>query len=489
MDDDKKIIMRYRALEARLALIEGRNCDSSDYLISVFCGTAAGLIDSLFVGKPNLSGSDNSIIGREIDKLTEQMVERFADINISHDSKVYDSIAAALKKERLSKSEFNRRLKEELIKHGIPENFAREKGYSGFRGEGSKLVYLENKFRVSYDQTNRSKLKENIPFKLSPNDHHIKSVAHWPDIIGLLAAIADQFTGKTTFISDGKIYRVTPDQNIPTLRGKTVPQKIFFGFVNWFGHLMSDLCGSHSAKGRGDGIPIPFFGVFMACDFGSFSYGTSDTQNGLTLSELAVRVYQQGYDARFGAALALPVLIQDLMIRFIWTLKAHFVRGRPWSRSIPTEDHKDLRMMLLVGDGALCLVDGIDAFARSGPDLMEFILHLNIAAWLRLAQMALREICVRYGFTYADMKVQYEYLGHQMSLITSRLENVDYGLYDRKITALDDISALLDCGDMDGAAQTIEDHLSDAGIASDVRDRDDFRSKLTEVGFSFKIGR
>lgn len=489
MDDDKKIIMRYRALEARLAFVEGRGCDRSDYLISVFCGAAAGLIDSLFVGKPNLNGSDDSVIGGEIDKLTEQMVERFADINIARDNKIYDGIAAALKKEGLSKSQFNRRLKEELAKRGIPENFARGKGYSGFRGQGSKLVYLENRFRVGYDQTNRSKLKEDIPFKLSPNDHHIKSVAHWPDIIGLLAAIADQFTGKTTFISDGKIYRVTPDQNIPTLRGKTVPQKIFFGFVNWFGHLMSDLCGSHSAKGRGDGIPIPFFGVFMACDFGSFSYGTSDTQNGLTLSELAVRVYQQGYDARFGAALALPVLIQDLMIRFIWALKAHFVRGCPWSRSIPTEDHKDLRMMLLVGDGTLCLVDGIDAFARSGPDLMEFILHLNIAAWLRLAQMALREICVRYGFTYADMKVEYEYLDHQLALITSRLENVDYGLYDRKITALDDISALLDCGDMDGAAQTIEDHLSDAGIASDVRDRDDFRSKLTEGGFSFKIGR
>ena len=489
MADDKEIIMRYRALEAQLALIEGRNCDSSDYLISVFCGAAAGLIDSLFVGKPNLNGSDDSVIGGEIDKLTEQMVERFADINIARDNKIYDAIAAALKKEGLSKSEFRRRLKEELIKHGIPENFARKKGYAGFHGEGSKLVYLENKFRVSYDQTNSSKLKEDIPFKLSPNDHHIRSVAHWPDIIGLLAAIADQFTGKTTFISNGRIYRVTPNQNIPTLRGKTVPQKIFFGFVNWFGHLMSDLCGSHSSKGRGDGIPIPFFGIFMACDFGSFSYGTSDTQKGLTLSELAVRVYLQGYDARFGAALALPVLIQDLMIRFIWALKAHFVRGCPWSRSIPTEDHKDLRMMLLVGDGALCLVDGIDAFARSGPDLMEFILHLNIAAWLRLAQMALREICVRYGFTYADMKVEYEYLDHQLALITSRLENVDYGLYDRKITALDDISALLDRGDMDGAAQAIEDHLSDAGIASDVRDRDDFRSKLTEGGFSFKIGR
>ena len=145
--------------------------------------------------------------------------------------------------------------------------------------------------------------------------------------------------------------------------------------------------------------------------------------------------------------------------------------------------------MLLTGNGALCLIDGIDAFARSGLDLIEFILHLNIIAWFRLARMALREICVRYDFTYADMQVQYEYLGHQMSLITSRLEGIDYGLYERKISALDDITAMFDCGDMDAAARALGDHLADAGIPSDVKNTDDFKTKLASDGFSFKIGR
>lgn len=138
----------------------------------------AGAVDSFFVGKPNIrDNTDNSLLGREIDKLSEQVVEKFADLNITRDNKTYDRITEALAKENLPKREFNRRLKEELQKHGVPENFSREKGYEGLRGNGSKLVYLENKFRVSYDQSNNSKLAEDIDFSLSPNNHHIKSIA------------------------------------------------------------------------------------------------------------------------------------------------------------------------------------------------------------------------------------------------------------------------------------------------------------------------
>lgn len=485
----KDIELRYQALEARLALVEGRDCDEADYLIAVFCGVMAGAVDAFFVGKPNIGeNTEDSILGKEIDRLSEIAVERFADINIEKDNKTYDLIKEELLKENLSKRELNQRLKEELEKRGIPANFSRKKGYEGLKGQNSKLVYLENKYRVSYDQPTKSKIKEDISFVLSPNNHHIKSIAHWPDLLGLLVAIFDQFTGKTTFISEGKIYRVTPDQNLPILRGSTFIEKIFYGFVNWFGHLISDFCGSHSSKGRGDGIPIPFFGVFTACDFGNFSYGETDTQNGLTLSQLAVKVFENGYDARFAVTMAIPVLLQDLMIRFIWSLKARFVHKKPWAECIPSTKHKDLRMMLLVGNASLCVVDGADALIRSKGNLMEFILHMNIIAWFQLAKNSLKEICIRFDFTYADLKTQYEFLNYQMDIYIQKLKAVDYDLYNQKLQDLSYVSEYMAYNEWDVAAEALDEHVKKHRIKTIVRDKEDFANKLTSPGFKFTIG-
>ena len=485
----KDIEMRYQALEARIALVEGRECDETDYLIAVFCGVMAGAVDAFFVGKPNIGeNTENSVLGKAVDNLSEKFVEKFADINIAKDNKAYDLIREDLLKKNLPKSEYNLRLKEELEKRGIPANFSRDKGYQGFRGNGSKLVYLENKYRVSYDQSNKSKLKGDIPFSLSPDNHHLKSIAHWPDLIGLMVSIFDQFTGKTTFISDGAIYRETPDQNLPFLRGSSFTQKIFFGFVNWFGHLISDFCGSHSSRGRGDGIPIPFFGVFTACDFGSFSYGESDTQSGLSLSQLAVKVYENGYDARFALTMAIPVILQDLMIRFIWALKAHFVHGKPWEECIPSDKHKDLRMMLLVGNASLCMVDGTDALLRSKGNLLEFILRLNIVAWFKLAKNSLKEICIRFDFTYADLKVQYEYLNYRLDIYNQKLESVDYAMYTQKMQDLSYISEYMEHEDWDMAADSLDEYVKKHHIKTMVKNKEDFKKKLTTKGFTFRIG-
>lgn len=410
-------------------------CDSNDYLIAVFCGMVAGVVDSFFVGTPT-----DSVLGSKVDKIAESGVEKCADALISKDAQIYEKLKKQLESENLGKRELNQRLKEELIKHGIPENFAGKDGYVGFRGNNSKLVYLENKFRVSYDQSNSSKIKEDISFTLTPNNHHLKSIAHWPDLIGLLFAILDQFTGETTFISEGQIYRVTPKQNsLPVLRGETFAQKLFFGFVNWLGHLLSDFCGSHSSQGRGDGIPIPFFGVFMECDFGQFLCG----EDSLTLADLAKEVYENGYDARFGATMAIPVLLQDLMIRFIWAIKAHFVRKMPWKECIPTNSHSSLRIMLIVGNATLCFVDGADAAIRSGGHIVDFFLHLNLIAWYKLVMMILKELLIRYDFTYEDIKLQFQRTNEALDAYLLRLRSIDYAIYEAEIADLSDIRTVL----------------------------------------------
>ena len=79
---------------------------------------------------------------------------------------------------------------------------------------------------------------------------------------------------------------------------------------------MSDVAGSSGAVGRGSGIGIPFYELFQACDWGSFQVG----QDRNTLAVVATKVFQEGYDARFGLAMALPVLLCDLSIKLIWAL-------------------------------------------------------------------------------------------------------------------------------------------------------------------------
>ena len=61
------------------------------------------------------------------------------------------------------------------------------------------------------------------------------------------------------------------------------------------------------------GVPIPFMNMFQLCDFGSFYIGDDKTN----LANVMVRVYEEGYDLRHGGAMAVPVVLEELMIRII----------------------------------------------------------------------------------------------------------------------------------------------------------------------------
>lgn len=112
------------------------------------------------------------------------------------------------------------------------------------------------------------------------------------------------------------------------------------------------------------------------------------------------RVFQEGYDFRFSVATAIPVIMQDLMIRVFWAIRQHYFEGKPWGDCIPNSKHADLRIMLIVGCATLCLVDGTDAAIRgamAGGNILVFILHLNYVAWFRLVMLVLKELIIRYG--------------------------------------------------------------------------------------------
>ena len=164
---------------------------------------------------------------------------------------------------------------------------------------------------------------------------------------------------------------------------------------------MSDAAGSSGGRGnsgRGSGVPIPFFEVFLLFDFGSFQVG-KDRQ---TFAEVMTRVFQDGYDLRFGAAMAIPVVLNELFLRAFWAIKRHFYHELEWKKCIPSLKYKSLNKMLLIGNAGLCLVDTIDAGIRSGGNIVTFILRLNIVAWGRLIYLIFKYL------TLSRAKIEYE---------------------------------------------------------------------------------
>ena len=352
-------------------------CDKYDYMIAASCGALAGLVDVLFVGGFDGKGiggnNSNSLLGKAADNTADNLVIKVAGVYWNIDSK----------KGKPKKK---------------PENLVQS------------ISYLERTFKIGYDARYAKDLrvKTDVLADMSPTNHHIMSLAHCPDPIGLVFSIIDQFTGKASFVNDGKIIRVVPKNTegvIPYLQGYNLPSKLFCGFINWLGHLISDLVGSSTRRktvakvipgtvpknGRGAGIPIPFYELFLFCDFTG--------ADGKKVSDIMIDVFEQGYDARFGMAMAVPVLLEELFIRAIWVLRRKFGYKLPWSKCLPTKEHADLRIMLLVGNSTLCLVDGIDAGIRgiTQGNIVSFICHLNLIGWARLTMLVLQEMVLDDG--------------------------------------------------------------------------------------------
>lgn len=422
-------------MSEKYELLEGK-CDKYDYLIAAFCGISSGLIDIFFVGEPKLSS-----LGKWTDNQTDNVVKKFAK-------------AVGWKP-----------------KAGNEDNVA------------SAIGFLENHFKINYDH--RSTTDVNGVFNMGTKNHHLKSLGHSPDIIGLFFSILDQFQGKASFLDNGQLIRIDADDQ--QLYGNNLIAKIFCGFCNWIGHLMSDVAGSSGGRGnlsggRGSGISMPFFELFQLCDFGQFQIG-KDRQ---TLATLMTRAFQEGYDARFGAAMAIPVIVNDLSIRLLWTVKRRFYHKKGWEECIPTNKHADLRAMILVGNGALCLMDGADAAFRSGGNVLKFVLRLNIVAWLRLILLILKELSIRYGVSYDDIKKEYEKINAALDLYLEQLKKVDFAAYEKEIKEVADINELLLLND-DKATANMYKYLECNNIEMQFHDFNEFDKKMKDPSFVLKI--
>lgn len=383
------------ALEKRIKeefSLRGANCDKYDYMIAGTCGLIGGLIDVLFVGVPG-----NSALGNVTRDYADKATEKFA-VYLGFDKVEVEKKYSKYVSQKLAKG------KQPL---DLERYFAQQ-----------RITFLEGRFKVNYDHTSTNgKNGTNGKVKnLSAKNHHIKSLGHSPDIVGLFFSILNQFTNTASFVSDGRL--VTIDTKNFELQGGNFAAKVFCGFVNWFGHIMSDLAGSNSsiAKGKpGMGVPIPFFSLLQFLDFGEFG------QHRQSFAKIAVQVFEQGYDFRHGMAMAVPVLVAELLTRITWVVKQRFYHKSPWSECIPSASNPELRRMLLVAHGSLCLVDAVDAGLRSGGNMIQFMLRSNLIAWARFGTLALKELAVWYREGDLDVEAVDRYLDAEYQRLLSSL--------------------------------------------------------------------
>lgn len=368
--------------ENRALIQKNDKCDKYDYLAAVACGAIGGMIDIFLVGAPG-----DSVLGKWTDAQVDNAVKGFAKLSgWSPRADKADNVASA-------------------------------------------IGFLEKKFKVNYDHRYSADV-DNL-FNMSTKNHHMMSLAHSPDIIGLFFSILNQFTSTASFIANGQL--ITIRSETFELQGGNFISKIFSGVANWFGHVMSDIAGSSGSRanaGRGTGVVMPFYELFGFCKFGKFNVG-KDKQD---LAKIATRAFQEGYDLRFGLAMAIPVVITDLSIRLIWSLRRYFQYGKTLKECIPTQKHADLRVMLLFGNGTLCVMDGIDAGVRSGGNFLAFFMRLNLIAWFRFVTLVLKEICIRVGISsplQAYLEA-YKKINEALLLYLQELEKIDIELFRKE---------------------------------------------------------
>ncbi len=325
-------------------------CDKLDYALAVSSGALCGIIDIFLVGKPG-----ESPIGNITDKWFENRTKDFAKLC----------------------------------------------GWKNDNGDISSAIrHLERKFKIPYDQNGIGD-SARMFLDLTPSNHHFKSLGHNPTLLGLFFSILDQFRNTSHFVDNGDLLELQDVRGGFQLKGNSVPAKLFCGFVNWFGHLISDMSGSSSSAGRGMGIPSPFWA--WTNDIIAIKRGLNipASEFDKNLNEMALKIYTEGFDLRFQTAQMIPVFLNELVVRLAYSVRRliKYFKTQPkgersfkqlWISCEPFSN-PTVKRMLTVAHGTFCLVDIGDAtirgFVAGGGyfNAVEFVMRLNIAGVGRFA--------------------------------------------------------------------------------------------------------
>lgn len=365
-------------------------CDICDYALAISSGALCGFMDILSVGKPG-----ESKLGNYTDKWFEDRTKDFAKLC----------------------------------------------GWSNSKNPtvSSAITFLEKKFKIPYDQRGAGDAGS-IVFGLTPGNHHFKSLGHNPTLLGLFFSILDQFSNTSHFVSGGELISLQQASEGFKLEGNDPISKLFSGFVNWFGHLISDVSGASGSKGRGAGIPSPFWSWTNDLIAIKKKLNLEPTNFDKKLNELAVKIYEtkknkEGYDVRFQTTQAIPVLVNELIVRFIYatrravkyfseTLKTEYSFETMWKKCEPFSN-VTVKRMLTVAHGTFCLLDVGDAAVRgiAGKSPVEFVMRLNIVGVGRFAVSLYGE--AGRAINYKHVKENAEFASRQMIIVNQYIDGLN----------------------------------------------------------------
>lgn len=332
-------------------LNKGPDCDVIDYAMAACCGVLCGTIDVIFASDPH-----KSVLSGKVDDMYDNAIMLFA-----------------------KKTGWD------------PKD--EKKG-----NVASAIGFLENYFKIDYDQAKSHDIDNKIKH-MSPKNHHAKSAGHYPDMFGLIASICNQFTGTSSFYdtNKGNVVYVTSSNNDTILEGEGLIGKIFAGTANWFGHCISDIGGSSGSRGKGEGhvgsgLPIPMTEFFQMCSFDMFKNEKGQSQS---FGTVMTRVFEEGYDTRHATAMSVPVILCELIIRMIYVIRKHFIEGLEWMKSLPGRNNFTVNRMLTTGIGSMCIVDLGHATVASWGNWVAFFSKLNLISWSRFGVLCVNELKMR----------------------------------------------------------------------------------------------
>lgn len=192
-------------LDTQIEMLSSK-ADSLDYLVSIASGIICGLLDVFWTGDFDFSrgrdwGSD------KIDTFVKKTAKSFG----------YDKENCDLK---------------------------------------DAVKFLEKKFPIPSDG--------NTPDFGGGLQHHLRDFSHHPSIVGMIFSLLTQFTEKSYGTdTSGRFIVVPVPAKSKGFIGKNKGEKLVYGTITWFFHLVSDMTGSSTTAGLtgGTGIPGPILSM------------------------------------------------------------------------------------------------------------------------------------------------------------------------------------------------------------------------------------
>lgn len=162
------------------------------------------------------------------------------------------------------------------------------------------------------------------------------------------------------------------------------------------------------------------------------------TETDKAMNELALNIFDKGYDTRFQTAQAIPVFLNELFVRLIYAIRRLFryfsITPKPersfalmWKTCEPFSN-ATVKRMLTVAHGTFCLVDVGDAVGRSfvagggAFNAVEFVLRLNVVGVGRFAISLYGE--TRRAITYNHAKKESDFASREIVIVTNYIEGL-----------------------------------------------------------------